>query len=47
MRKEDVGAIPLVDGPQSKRLVGIITDRDLAIKIVAEVKIQKTLCSKK
>ena len=33
MRDEDVGIVPIVDGD---RLVGTITDRDIAIKVVAE-----------
>jgi len=33
MRDENVGIVPLVDG---ERLVGTITDRDIAIKVVAE-----------
>lgn len=33
MRDEDVGSIPIVEGDG---LVGIITDRDIAIKVVAE-----------
>jgi len=33
MRDEDTGIIPIVDGD---RLVGTITDRDLAIRVVAE-----------
>ncbi len=36
MKTEDVGSIPVVDDPQSKKLVGIVTDRDLALKVVAE-----------
>ena len=36
MKREDVGPIPIVDNPESKKLVGIVTDRDLAMKIVAE-----------
>ena len=36
MKREDVGPIPIVDNPESKRLVGMVTDRDLAMKIVAE-----------
>lgn len=35
MRDEDVGIVPIVDGD---RLVGTITDRDIAIKVVAEGK---------
>lgn len=35
MRDEDAGIIPIVDGD---RLVGTITDRDIAIRVVAEGK---------
>ena len=35
MRDEDVGLAPIVDGD---RLVGTVTDRDIAIRIVAEGK---------
>jgi CBS domain-containing protein len=33
MAKEDVGPIPVVEGD---RLVGIITDRDIVVRVVAE-----------
>jgi CBS domain-containing protein len=36
MKDEDVGVVPVVEGEGSRRLVGIVTDRDLAIRIVAE-----------
>ena len=36
MKKEDIGPVLLVDNEDSKRLVGIVTDRDLALKVVAE-----------
>jgi CBS domain-containing protein len=36
MKQHDVGAIPVVDSRASQRLVGIITDRDIVVKIVAE-----------
>ena len=36
MKTEEVGPIPVVTDQQTKRLVGIITDRDLAVKVVAE-----------
>jgi CBS domain-containing protein len=36
MKIEDVGAVPVCGGRDSKRLVGIVTDRDLAIQVVAE-----------
>jgi CBS domain-containing protein len=35
MRDEDVGLAPVVEG---ERLVGVLTDRDIAIKAVAEAK---------
>ena len=36
MKKEDIGPVLIVDNEDSKRLVGIVTDRDLALKVVAE-----------
>lgn len=37
MKKEDIGPVLIVEkGDQGKRLVGIVTDRDLAIKVVGE-----------
>ena len=36
MQREDVGIVPVVDEQGSKRLVGVVTDRDIAIRIVAE-----------
>jgi CBS domain-containing protein len=36
MKSEDVGPIPIVSDKQTKNLVGIVTDRDLAMKVVAE-----------
>ncbi|HYC51018.1 MAG TPA: CBS domain-containing protein [Gemmatimonadaceae bacterium] len=33
MKAEDVGIVPVVEGSQ---LVGVVTDRDLAVRIVAE-----------
>ena len=38
MQREDTGVIPVVEEQSSKRLVGIVTDRDIAIRIVAEGK---------
>lgn len=35
MRDVDVGAVPVVDDRTSKRLVGIITDRDITVRHVA------------
>ena len=36
MKSENVGSIPVVQNEQSRVLVGIVTDRDLALKVVAE-----------
>ena len=36
MKREDIGPVLIVDNKQSKTLVGIVTDRDLAIKVVGE-----------
>jgi CBS domain-containing protein len=36
MRDEDTGVVPVVDG--GNRLVGVITDRDLAIRAIADGK---------
>jgi len=36
MKREDIGPVPIVDNEQSRKLVGIVTDRDLALKVVAE-----------
>jgi CBS domain-containing protein len=36
MRDEDIGVVPVVEDESSRRLVGVVTDRDLAVRIVAE-----------
>jgi len=36
MKREDVGPVLVVSDHTSRRLVGIVTDRDLAVKVVAE-----------
>jgi CBS domain-containing protein len=35
MKNENIGSIPVIENEQSQVLVGIVTDRDLALKIVA------------
>jgi CBS domain-containing protein len=35
MKREDVGAVPVVDTKASRRVVGMITDRDIVLKVVA------------
>jgi len=41
MREHDCGCVPVVDG-KSQRLVGVITDRDIACRCVAEGKAAET-----
>ena len=36
MKRGNVGSIPVIANEQTKKLVGIVTDRDLALEIVAE-----------
>lgn len=42
MKKEDIGPVLIVDNEQSRKLIGIVTDRDLALKVVAEGRDPKT-----
>lgn len=35
MKSENIGSIPVVENKQNQKLIGIVTDRDLALKIVA------------
>lgn len=35
MKSENVGSIPVVDNNDTRKLEGIVTDRDLALKVVA------------
>lgn len=38
MRTQNVGAIPVCEDREGKKLVGIVTDRDLTLRIIAEGK---------
>ncbi len=38
MQSEDTGVLPVVENQQSRILVGVVTDRDLALRVVAEGK---------
>lgn len=38
MIKKNCGAIPIIENQKSKKLVGIITDRDIVVRTVAEGK---------
>ena len=43
MQREDTGVLPVVESQQSLRLIGVITDRDLALRVVAEGKMSATV----
>ena len=36
MKSENIGSIPVIEDEQTQKLIGIVTDRDLALKIVAD-----------
>jgi len=36
MKGQDVGSVPVVESRETNRLVGIITDRDLTLKVIAD-----------
>lgn len=38
MKTEDIGPVLIVDNEQSKTLVGILTDRDIVVKVIADGK---------
>ena len=42
MKMEDIGPVLIVDNEESRRLVGIVTDRDLVLKVIAEGQDPKT-----
>jgi CBS domain-containing protein len=35
MKAEDVGSVPVVESHEDKKLIGIVTDRDLVVKVLA------------
>ena len=36
MKSKDIGSIPVIENEQTKKLIGIVTDRDLTLKVVAK-----------
>jgi CBS domain-containing protein len=36
MKSEDTGVLPVVESESSRRLIGMITDRDIAIRVVGD-----------
>jgi len=43
MKDEDVGSIPVIENEQTMKLVGILTDRDLALQVVATERDAKSM----
>jgi CBS domain-containing protein len=43
MRDEKAGVVPVIENEQSRKLVGIVTDRDLCMNIVAEGRDARTV----
>ena len=35
MKQQDVGSVPVVESGNSRKLVGIVTDRDIVVKVLA------------
>ena len=42
MKKGNVGSIPVIESEQTRKLIGIVTDRDLALQVVAEARDAKS-----
>ena len=42
MKKADVGSLPVVENKEDKKLTGIITDRDLALKVIGKARNPKS-----
>lgn len=38
MRREDVGIVPVVEAAGDRKLIGLVTDRDIAIRCIADGK---------
>ncbi len=36
MQSDNIGSIPVIEDEQTQKLVGIVTDRDLALKVIAK-----------
>lgn len=42
MRDEDTGVVPIIENEQSRKVIGIVTDRDLCMNVVAEGRDSRT-----
>ena len=38
MKSENIGSVPVIDNKENQKLIGILTDRDLALKVVGEMR---------
>jgi CBS domain-containing protein len=38
MKEMDTGVVPIIDDEQTRRLIGVVTDRDLCLEVVAEAR---------
>jgi CBS domain-containing protein len=36
MKKQDVGSVPVVESREDRKLIGIVTDRDIVVKVLAD-----------
>ena len=43
MRDEDAGIVPVIENEQSQRVIGVVTDRDLCMNVVAEGRDPRTV----
>jgi CBS domain-containing protein len=43
MRAEDAGIVPVIENEQSQKVVGVVTDRDLCMNVVAEGRDPRTV----
>ena len=43
MRDEDAGVVPVIENEQSQKIVGVVTDRDLCMNVVAEGRDPRTV----
>ena len=42
MREEDTGVVPIIENEHSRKVIGIVTDRDLCMNVVAEGRDSRT-----
>jgi CBS domain-containing protein len=38
MKNEDVGSVPVIESAENPRLVGVVTDRDIVLRVIADGK---------